>query len=78
MLVWVAPLRWEKCAHNWGTSGLENVNDTVANATNMFSLATKSFGLVTKVATRFLYALDLNYKSKVKTNISYYLALLSS
>ena len=54
------------------------MNDTVANATNMFSLATKSFGLVTKVATRFLYALDLNYKSKVKTNISYYLALLSS
>ena len=40
-------------------SGLEITSDEVANATNMFSLATKSFGLVTKVATRFLY--DLNY-----------------
>ena len=59
-------------------SGLEIASDKVANETNIFSLATKSFGLVTKVATRFLYALDLNYKSKVKTNISYYLALLSS
>ena len=30
-------------------SGLEIVTDTVANATKMFSLATKNFGLVTKV-----------------------------
>ena len=41
-------------------SGLEITSDEVTNATNMFSLATKSFGLVTKVATRFLYALDLS------------------
>ena len=40
-------------------SGLEIASDKVAN--EIFSLATKSFGLVTKVATRFLYALDLNY-----------------
>ena len=37
-------------------SGLEIASDKVANATNIFSLGTKSFGLV-----RFLYALDLNY-----------------
>ena len=42
-------------------SGLEIASDKVANETNIFSFATKSFGLVTKVATRFLYALDLNY-----------------
>ena len=42
-------------------SGLEIASDKVANETHIFSLATKSFGLVTKVATRFLYALDLNY-----------------
>ena len=41
-------------------SGLEIASDTVANATSIFFLVTKSFGLVTKVATRFLYALDLN------------------
>jgi len=41
-------------------SGLEIASDKVTNATNMFSFTTKSFGLVTKVATRFLYALDLN------------------
>ena len=41
-------------------SGLEIATDTVANATNIFSLATKNSGLVAKVATRFLYALDLN------------------
>ena len=29
-------------------SGLEIASDTVANATNIFSLATKSFGLVTR------------------------------
>ena len=40
--------------------GLKIASDKVANATNIFSLATKSFSLVTKVATRFLYALDLN------------------
>ena len=41
-------------------SGLEIATDTVANATNIFSLATKNSGLVAKVATRFLYILDLN------------------
>ena len=43
-----------------GVSGLEIATDTVANATNIFSLATKNSGLVAKVATRFLYILDLN------------------
>ena len=52
--------------------------DMVAIATNIFSLATKNSSLVAKVATRFLYDLDLNEKSKVKTNISSYPALLSS
>ena len=41
-------------------SGLEIATDTVANATNIFSLATKNSGLVAKVETRFLYILDLN------------------
>ena len=41
-------------------AGLEIATDTVANATNIFSLATKNSGLVAKVATRFLYILDLN------------------
>ena len=40
--------------------GLEIATDTVANATNFFSLATKNSSLVAKVATRFLYDLDLN------------------
>ena len=42
------------------TAGLEIATDTVANATNIFSLATKNSSLVAKVATRFLYDLDLN------------------
>ena len=41
-------------------SELEIATDTVANATNTFSLVTKNSGLVAKVATRFLYILDLN------------------
>ena len=40
--------------------GLEIATDTVANATNIFSLATKNSRLVAKVAARFLYILDLN------------------
>ena len=36
-------------------TGLEIATDTVANATNIFSLVTKNSSLVTKVATRFLY-----------------------
>ena len=34
-------------------SGLEIATDTVANATSIFSLASKNYGLVAKVATRF-------------------------
>ena len=41
-------------------TGLEIATDTVTNATNIFSLATKNSSLVAKVATRFLYILDLN------------------
>ena len=37
--------------------------------TNIFSLATLSTGLVVTLATRFLYDLDLSFKSIVKTNI---------
>ena len=43
----------------WGGAGLEIATDTVANATNIFSLATKNSSLVAKVATRCLYDLDL-------------------
>ena len=35
------------------STGLEIATDMVANATNIFSLATKNSGLVAKVATRF-------------------------
>ena len=41
-------------------AGLEIATDTVANATNIFSLATKNSGLVATLVTRFLYDLDLN------------------
>ena len=51
-------ISWYK--NNECLSGLEIATDTVANATNIFSLATKNSGLVAEVATRFLYALDLN------------------
>ena len=44
----------------WFSSGLEIATDTVANATNIFSLVTKNSSLVAKLATRFLYDLDLN------------------
>ena len=43
LVLWCPPL----------ISGLEIATDTVANATNIFSLATKNSGLVAKVATRF-------------------------
>ena len=39
---------------------LEIVTDKVANATSIFSLATKTSGLVATLATRFLYDIDLN------------------
>ena len=44
-------------------TGLKIATDRVANATNIkffFSLATKNSSLVAKVATSFLYDLDLN------------------
>ena len=40
--------------------GLEIATDMVANATKIFSLATKNSALVTTLASRFLYDLDLN------------------
>ena len=43
----------KKAAWNPWVTGLEIATDTVANATNIFSLATKNSGLVAKVATRF-------------------------
>ena len=46
--------------HSREITGLEIATDTVANATNIFSWATKNSSLVTKVATRYLYDLDLN------------------
>ena len=58
--------------------GLEIASDMVANATNIFSLATLNSGLVATLATRLLYDLDSNLKSKIKTNISSYFSLLSS
>ena len=36
------------------------MTDIFAIATNIFSLATKNSGLVSTLATRFLYDLDLN------------------
>jgi len=36
------------------------VTDKVANATNIFSLASKNSGLVATLGTRYLYDLDLN------------------
>ena len=41
-------------------TGLEIATDTVANATNIFSLATKNSSLVATLVTRFLYDLGLN------------------
>ena len=57
-------------------SGLEIASDKVANETNIFSLATKSFGLVTKVAIRFLYALDINLIQRVKLKQTFHIILL--
>ena len=73
------PFLFIKVVTKISKTGLEIATDAVANATNIFSLATKNYSLVATLATRFLYDLGLNYKSiKVKTNISLYLALLSS
>ena len=41
-------------------AGLEIATDMVANATNIFSLATNNSGSVATLATRFLYDLDWN------------------
>ena len=41
-------------------TGLKIATDRVANATNIFSLATKNSSLVAKVVTRFLSDLDFN------------------
>ena len=43
----------EHDCHNKSNAGLEIATDTVANVTNIFSLATKNSGLVAKGATRF-------------------------
>ena len=51
---------YQQCKQVMSKAGLKIAIDTVANATNIFSLATKNSSLVTKVATRFLYDLDLN------------------
>ena len=40
-------------AFQFDMTGLEIATDTVANATDIFSLATKNSGLVATVATRF-------------------------
>jgi len=45
---------------HFSSPGLEIATDTVANATNIFSLATKNSGLLANVTTRFFYDLDLN------------------
>ena len=42
------------------SAGLEIATNTIANATSIFSLATKNSGLVATLATRFLYDIDLN------------------
>jgi len=53
-------VRWGESWVHWDATGLEIATDTVTNVTNIFSLATKNSSLVAKVATRFLYDLDLN------------------
>ena len=44
---------------NAALAELKIATNMVANATNMFSLATKNSGLVATLATRFLFDLDL-------------------
>ena len=50
---------WKNCVVSCN-SGLKIATDTVANATNIFSLVTKNSGLVATLVIRFLYELDLN------------------
>ena len=71
--IWIS--RWPRCINvvgvdiplflnsldSFAETGLKIATDRVANyVTNIFSLATKNSSLVAKVATRFLYDLDLN------------------
>ena len=44
-------------------TGLEIATDTVTNATNIFSLATKNYGLVATLVTIFL---ELLFRSKLR------------
>ena len=44
---------------NAALAELKIVTNKVTSATNIFSLATKNSGLVTTLATRFLFDLDL-------------------
>ena len=76
--VWFSPVKKEEqCNITTQSSvilaGLQ-LTQLPMRLTLFFSLATKNYGLVATLANRFLY--DLNLKSKVKTNISSYLALL--
>ena len=63
---------------NAALAELKIATNMVTNVTKIFSLATKNSGLVATLATRFLFDLDFKKNIKVKTNISSYLALLSS
>ena len=78
--VWFSPVKKEEqCNITTQSSvilaGLQ-LTQLPMRLTLFFSLATKNSGLVATLADRFLYDLNLNLKSKVKTNISSYLALL--
>lgn len=53
-------MEWDFLGRVKTNSGLEIATDTVANVTNIYSLATKNSGLATNLATRFFYDLDLN------------------
>ena len=50
----------KKKKSNAYNAGLEIATDTVSNATNIFSLATNTSGLMATLVTRFFYDLDLN------------------
>ena len=48
------------CLFFYAIAGLKIVTATVASVTNIFSLVTKTSGLVATLATRFFYDLDLS------------------
>jgi len=54
------PFLFIKVVIKISNTGLEIATDTVTNATNIFSLATKNSGLVATLVTRFLSDLGLN------------------